>query len=404
LNINSTPGTLGSGQDQEHQSFLAQSGPLLFLAAIFFLNFMARIILAPLMPVVEKDLGVSHGEAGSLFLFLSTGFLITLLGSGFFSSRLNHRRTIILSSLAVGLALIGVSFTKGLWSMRLGLFLVGLATGIYLPSGIATLTSLINPRHYGKSLAIHELAPNLSFVAAPLVSEALLGWISWRGILALLGAASVLLGIAFARFGRGGEFPGVAPSPGSIKTLLALPSSWIMLALFSLGISGTFGIYTMLPLYLVTERGMERQLANTLIALSRIAAVGTSFLAGWASDRYGPKATMVAVFLLTGLVTMLLGVVPDSWVVAIVFVQPALAACFFPAGFAALSMIGPPRVRNLAVSLTIPFAFLVGAGAVPTGIGNLGDAGFFSLGIIMAGGLILAGFLLSLHLKFSEDY
>ena len=174
--------SLGNGQDQQHQSFLSQSGPLLFLAAIFFLNFMARTILAPLMPVVEKDMGIGHGEAGSFFLFLSTGFLITLLGSGFFSSRLNHRRTIILSSLAVGLAMVGVSFTEGLWSMRLGLFFVGLATGIYLPSGIATLTSLVSPKNYGKALAIHELAPNLSFVAAPLVSEALLGWISWRGI------------------------------------------------------------------------------------------------------------------------------------------------------------------------------------------------------------------------------
>ena len=403
MNETSNHRNLGKSQDQKHQSFLAQSGPLLFLAAIFFLNFLARIILAPLMPVIEKDLGVSHGEAGSLFLLISAGYLVTLIGSGFFSARLNHKRTIILSSVAVGIVVMGVALSRGLWAMGLGLLSLGLAAGIYLPSGIATLTSLISPRHYGKALAIHELAPNLSFVAAPLVSEALLGWISWRGVLALLGAASVLLGIAFARFGRGGEFLGETPSPGPFKTLLALRSFWIMVGLFSLGISATLGIYTMLPLYLVSARGMLREWANLLIAFSRIAAVGTAFLAGWASDRHGPKATMVAVFLLTGLVTMLLGAVPDSWLVAIVFLQPALAACFFPAGFAALSMIGPPRVRNLAVSLTIPFAFLVGAGAVPTGIGNLGDAGFFSLGIIMTGGLIFAGFLLSLYLKFSDE-
>ena len=80
--------------------------------------------------------------------------------------------------------------------MRLGLFMVGMATGLYLPSAIATLTSLVPSRHWGKALAIHELAPNLSFVAAPVVSEALMVWVSWREVLMLLGVCSLALGTA----------------------------------------------------------------------------------------------------------------------------------------------------------------------------------------------------------------
>jgi NNP family nitrate/nitrite transporter-like MFS transporter len=391
------------GENKESSSFLSQSGPLLFLALIFFLNFMARIILAPLMPTIEKDLGISHGEAGSLFLLISLGYLISLLGAGFFSSRLNHRRTIILSTTAVGIALMGVSFGKSLWGIRFALLILGLAAGIYLPSGIATLTSLIGSRHWGKALGIHEMAPALSFVAAPLVSEALLGWFSWRGILVLLGGASVIIAMAFARFGRGGEFPGEAPSPRSLKTLLGERAFWIMVVLFSLGITGTLGIFTMLPLYLVTERGMDRNWANTLVALSRISGLGMAFLAGWATDRLGPKGTMGGVFLLTGLMTVLLGAAPDSWIMVIVFLQAALAPCFFPPGFAALSMIGAPSVRNLAVSLTIPFAFLLGAGVIPIGIGTMGDAGSFDLGIGLAGGIILMGFIVTHYLKFHDE-
>jgi NNP family nitrate/nitrite transporter-like MFS transporter len=391
------------GENKESSSFLSQSGPLLFLALIFFLNFMARIILAPLMPTIEKDLGISHGEAGSLFLLISLGYLISLLGAGFFSSRLNHRRTIILSTTAVGIALMGVSFGKSLWGIRFALLILGLAAGIYLPSGIATLTSLIGSRHWGKALGIHEMAPALSFVAAPLVSEALLGWFSWRGILVLLGGASVIIAMAFARFGRGGEFLGEAPSPRSLKTLLGERAFWIMVVLFSLGITGTLGIFTMLPLYLVTERGMDRNWANTLVALSRISGLGMAFLAGWATDRLGPKGTMGGVFLLTGLMTVLLGAAPDSWIMVIVFLQAALAPCFFPPGFAALSMIGAPSVRNLAVSLTIPFAFLLGAGVIPIGIGTMGDAGSFDLGIGLAGGIILMGFIVTHYLKFHDE-
>jgi NNP family nitrate/nitrite transporter-like MFS transporter len=403
LNHISTSPSSGKEQGEDTPSFGSQIGPILFLTTIFFLNFISRIILAPLMPAIEEDLGMSHGEAGSLFLLISAGYFISLLGSGFVSSRLLHKRTIIVSATAVGLALFGIGFTDSLWGTRMVLVLLGLASGLYLPSGIATLTSLISPRHWGKALAIHELAPNLGFVAAPLVSEVLLTWFSWRSVLMFLGGISVLMGIAFARFGRGGEFQGESPNFAAFKALFREPAFWIMIFLFSLGIGGTLGVYTMLPLYLITEHGINRNRANTLIALSRIPGFGMSFLAGWASDRLGPRRTMGIAFLLTGFMTILLGAAPAPLIVTIVFLQPIIAVCFFPPGFAALSSIGPPSVRNVAVSVTFPVAFVLGGGAIPIGIGIMGDAGSFSLGIAMTGGLILIGFILSLYLRLPDS-
>ena len=80
------------------------------------------------MPTIEMDLNLSHSEAGSLFLFISCGYFIALLGSGFISSRLTHGRTIWLSALAVGLALMAIAFSHSKWSMRVGLFITGLGT------------------------------------------------------------------------------------------------------------------------------------------------------------------------------------------------------------------------------------------------------------------------------------
>jgi len=399
LNNTSTNKDYDETQNENASSLRSQLGPLLFLTAIFFLNFISRIIFAPLMPSIEKDLGISHGEAGSLFLLISFGYFITLLGSGFISSRLKHRRTIIHSATVVGVALLIVSQINNLWGIRLGLLLLGMAAGIYLPSGIATLTSLINSRHWGKAIAIHELAPNMSFVVAPLLTEALLLWFSWRGVLVFLGVASVLAGLAFARFGKGGEFPGKTPSFRSSKMLFSEPAFWIMIILFSLGITGSLGIFAMLPLYLVTEYGMDRSWANTLIGLSRIPAVGMAFLAGWASDLLGPRRTLMAIFLLSGLTTVLLGVTSGYWTIIMIFLQPIIAVCFFPPGLAALSSIGPPSTRNVTVSLTIPVAFTLGSGVIPTGIGIMADADSFSLAIALTGGLILMGAVLSFYLR-----
>ena len=399
--LNSTPkGTL---QPERKDSFRDQLAPLLLLTSIFFVNFLARIIMAPLMPSVESDMAINHTEAGSFFLLISMGYFITLLCSGFISSRITHQKTIILSNVALGLALLFTAFTASLGGMRLGVLMLGLAAGPYIPSGIATFTTLINSRHWGKAIAIHELAPNLGFVLAPLISEAVLYWFSWRAVFMTLGIIALLLAGVFARFGRGGEFHGESAGYASFSKILSTPIFWIMVVLFSLGIGSTLGIYTMLPLYLVAEHGMERNWANTLIALSRIASVGITLIGGWATDRFGPKRILRIVFLLTGLMTMFIGLAPSAWITAAVFLQPIMAVCFFPAGIAALSMISSSKERNIAVSLTVPIAFLIGGGAAPTLIGFVGDAGSFGSGIALVGAAVLTGAFFSGLLKFSDQ-
>lgn len=287
--------------------------------------------------------------------------------------------------------------------MRLGLIAIGMAAGPYMPSGLATLTTLFKYRHWGKALAIHELAPNLSFVLAPLVAEVVLHWFSWRTVFMALGFAAFILATVFARFGRGGDFRGESFKYSSLRLIFSNTAFWIMVILFSLGISSTLGIYTMLPLYLVTDHGMDRNWANTLIALSRIAGVGMALAGGWATDRFGPQRILRIVFVLTGMLTLFIGLAPQTWVAAAVFLQPVMAVCFFPAGFAALSRVSSAGERNLTVSLSIPMAFLIGGGAVPALIGFIGDVYSFGWGIAMVGGLIMTGTIFSGFLKLRDQ-
>lgn len=394
---------LHHGPVKPESSFRGQIGAILHLVMILLLNFTARIVFAPLMPAIEADLGLTHSQAGSLFFLITVGYFLTVLASGVVSSRLDHRNTIVLSASAVGVALFFIAGVQSLWGLRVGLLGLGMAAGLYLPSGIATLTSLVSSKHWGKALALHELAPNLSFAVAPLLAEAFLGFSSWRGVLVFLGILTAALALVFARFGRGGAFKGQAPNLRAFGILLNHSSFWVMVALFGVGISGTLGIFSMLPLYLTVERGWDRGLANTLIGLSRVSGMATALLSGWATDRIGPQRTLTGVLVMSGILTILLAALPDNWIIVSVFLQPLVAVCFFPAGFAALSRIGSPEVRSLAVSLTVPFGFLFAGGAVPIGIGLLGDVGSFALGIGIVGGLILAGAFLSRFLLLSSE-
>lgn len=377
-------------------------GMAVFLASIFLVNFMGRIILSPLMPAIEKDLDLTHGEAGSFFFFITSGYFVSVLGSGYFSSRWNHRRAIVASAVALGLTLLVLPLCRSLWMLRADLFLLGLGSGLYLASGMVTLTTSIDPTHWGKAFAIHDLGPNLGFIMAPLLSEVLLNCCTWQSAPALVGVASILLGVGFHRFGKGGEFLGQSLSPGSLFSLIRNPAFWSIMGLFGVGISATMGVYAMLPLYLVSEIGMERGWANTLVAMSRISGLWMAFVGGWARDRFGARKTLFFALLCMGIATVLLGKTSGSWLMLLVFLQPALTACFFPAGLAALSSLGRPEERNVAISLTIPLSFMFGGGLIPSVMGLMADAGAFRQSIVLVGVLTVIGSFLALTLKLPD--
>ncbi len=376
---------------------------LFLLTGIFFLNFSVRIILAPLMPTILTDMNLAPDDAGSFFLIIASGYFISLILSGFVSSKLKHKKTILLAAVTAGVTIICTGLSQNLITIRLGLFAVGLSAGLYLPSGIAMLTSSIDRKNWGKVLGVHEMAPNLSFLLIPVICEGLLLWVSWRSILIIIGVMSIGFGLAFYTFFTAKDFSGEAPMLSSLKPLVSTPSFWMMMVLFSLGVGGALGVYSMLPLYLVKTHGMIQTEANTLITLSRILTLGMALLAGWLTDHIGEKKTLAGVLCITGILTFLMGILTGFPMKIILFLQPLSAVCFFPPAFAALSQICTQEYRNVVISFNIPVAFLVGGGVVPNIIGMLGESGYFSTGFILFGALIFAGSIIPFFLKLLKD-
>jgi len=364
--------------------------PLSFLTAIFYLNFVSRIILGPFLPVIEHELGLGHGGAGSLFLFIQIGYATGLLGSGIVSWRLTHRHTIVASAVAVGISLVGLSLTSSLWTMRLWLVLVGTGAGLYLPAGVATITHLVKDAHWGKALAFHELAPNLAFITAPLLAEVFLASISWRGVLAALGGVAVLLGGCFALSGHGGSRQGEAPRLQTVAGLLRDPAVWAMMLIFAAGVGSSLGLYSMLPLFLVSGSGMTLRAANTLTGLSRVACLAVAFFSGWLTDRMGHRHALTVALTTTASLNLCLGLFPGPILTPIfVFLQGAAAVMFFPAAFAAVSRLVPGQMRNLGVALTTAVGVFLGGGGVPTLVGYLAEAVSFSTAFTVVGALAI---------------
>ena len=371
------------------EPFMAHLGSILLMTALFFLTFLGRFILAPLMPTIVQELNLTSGQAGSVFLMISIGFFIGQVGSGFLSSWINHRGSLLASILALGLALVFFKIPAGFWFVRCLLFTLGLAAGLHVPSAIATITAMVNRQDWGKAMAVHQSAPSLSLTMGPLIVLLLEPRCSWQTILAIIGGVSVAAGLIFYRFGRFGFFPGEAPRPALVKTVCTRRSFWIMIVLFAFAMGGNVGIYAMLPLYLVGERGFDTQWANSVLSLSRISGIPLVFLAGWLTDRLGVKRFVFIVMFFSGAATVLLGATSGVWLVVMIFIQSAVIGCYFPAGFAALGRIVQPNLRSVVAALTTPAAFLFGGGVLPAAIGYMGQKYSIAAAFVWIGCLII---------------
>jgi NNP family nitrate/nitrite transporter-like MFS transporter len=364
--------------------------PLLLLTFIFYMNFVSRVIMAPLLPIVESELGLGHGQAGSLFLFVAFGYGVGLLGSGAVSHFLTHRLTITFSALMGGLSLLFISRSASIGAIHTGLVFIGFFAGVYLPSGLASLTELVGKEHWGKAMAIHELAPNMAFITAPLLAEFLLKFFPWRDSLKVLGGWAMGMSFFFFLFGKGSRKRGEPPRFQLFREVLANPSCWVMVVFFMIAIGCSIGVYAVISLFLVSEMGLDRPWANTLIGLSRSFGILLLFISGFLIDRIGPIRALTAFMIAAGLFTLLLGVVPGATAVAVlVFLQAASVACLFPIGFTIVSLIFPERLRGVAVSLVIFMGFLFGGGVIPSALGHWAEAFSFSSGFAFLGGATL---------------
>ena len=377
---------------------------MLILTGLFFLNFTARVIFSPLLPILEREFDLDHAASGSFFLLISVGYFISILSSGCISSRINHKKTIVLSTVATGAVLSILSLCSSLWSMCLGLFCLGLAAGLYLPSGLYSINRLVPPSYLARGMAVHELAPNFGFIAAPVLADILLRYCTWQQGLMWFGLFMISAGVLYASMAGKINEPTDAPNFSDVHAVLSQTKFWLITLFFSLAICSSLGIYAMLPLYLVSDQGLSTEQASRVLAYSRIAALMMPLAAGWLGDRIGNKTIMGCALMLAGIFTVSLGLSRAlPWVMTFVVLQPMVAVCFFPSGFAVLSAMGPEGKKGLAVSLCIPVAFLGGGGILPALIGSIGDFSSIGVGFLVTGTAIMSGAALSFFVSFEKN-
>ena len=372
-------------------SHFARSLPWIFaITAMYFLSFFARSILSPLLVPMEHTLGSTHTQTAGLMFFLSVGFGSALACTGALSSHMRHRHVLVLANATLGMALLLLAQSQGLTMARLGFFIFGIGTGLYLPSGMATLASVVDDASWGRAIAIHELAPNVGFVLAPLGVEAALHFGDWREILTAMALACFMGSALFLKFGKGGEDHGTPPDRRTVPLMVRRPAFWAIMALIGLGVGLESGPYSLTPLFLVNEKGMSPSEANRLLAISRLATPFMALLGGWLADRARIPWILCGTILGSTVSLIGMGFLNGAALGVAIMVQASMPALMFPVIFKSVTETFGVQAQSLVLSLTMPVAIFVALGIIPTLLGWCGDRGHFDLGFAAMGLMTLA--------------
>jgi MFS family permease len=384
--------------------FRAVLGTVVFVTLLFVFGFLARFVFSPLFPAISKDLGISSAQVGSLFLLGAIGMLVGSSSAGYVSARLNHRGATLLSTFGMSVVLVGAYFAGSLWELRVVFIALGILAGFQMPSSVATITAVVKPDDWGRALSVQQMGPPFGLLVGPLLVAGLLTVFAWNTALLWIAGIGVVLGLVFLfAFGGVGAFPGSPPNRATVKPVLSTRSFWVMIFLFALGMGAQVGVYTMLPLYLTQERDMTSGEANTILGLANIAPLAMVFVSGWLATRLGLRPTMTLFLCVTGIMTVLVGLLSGSALVVSIFLMAAFAVGFFAPAFASLSRIVQPNFRSLAAGFAPPLGFLLGGGLLPMALGYMGQAYSFSLGLVITGATIVVGSSATIFLKLITD-
>jgi NNP family nitrate/nitrite transporter-like MFS transporter len=375
-----------------HETSLGQClRPVLLLTFIFFIHFVCRQMAGPLLPAMEAELGISHAHSGLFIFFMGVGFFLSQIASPYLAGALGYRRCILASLTGTSVVTAILGFLESAPGLCAGFLALGITGGLYVPSGIALITVLVRPQDWGKAMGIHELAPNLALIGVPFMATAAMAAGSWRIGYLTLALVLALLAIVYAVVGVDAISRPSPPSFARIRAIAANPSFWRVGMLLSLAVGVETGVYAMLPLYLVTERGFDLNAANHLLGISRIPGLAVVMLAGWITDRLGARKTISLALGLTGGSVAVLGVGPQWLLTPGIFLQAAAAACLFPPILSIASGISTTENRALTIALSLAVAPVIGGGLLPAGIALAGDVGSFGLGLLGAGILTALG-------------
>jgi MFS family permease len=237
------------------------------------------------------------------------------------------------------------------------------------PVGNALLAAQFPARRTGTAIAAHVAGGNVGTVLVGATAALTIAALGWRGAVAVLGVAALVVAVTILLFVREHGRPADSRTDGPVRALYRRVVAnrelrWLFTAAVLGGGSRGLGVLNIfVPLYLDQVVGLDAATIGAMYAVLLAASVPGPLVAGWLSDRVGRRPVIVGVYLAGAASIACFVLAGDD--VALLWIGIVLLSAFSfvesPQLQALLADVTPPPLRDTAFSTYFALAFGVGS-------------------------------------------
>src|SRR5689334_12565151 len=267
-----------------------------FINAAHFIDHYAMLIFAAAVIIMGPALGMAYSE---LLPYATPGFVAFGAGSlltGWLGDRWSRRHMMVIFFAGIGASMIAVGFVQSPLQLGAALLAIGIFASIYHPVGTAMIVSYA--AKLGREMGINGVWGNLGVASSALVTGVIGQYLGWRYAFFIPGAATVLLGIAFAMMVVHEDRKGTRQAAAQAR--VAKEDMWrVILALLIvvIAISTTFNAVTVALPKLFAERLADLTKSPALLGVIAagvyVFGAMTQYTIGKLIDRYSLKTVML---------------------------------------------------------------------------------------------------------------
>jgi predicted MFS family arabinose efflux permease len=240
-------------------------------------------LLAPVVPVVRGELGISVGTTGLALGLLSLAIAAGNLVGGLLLARWGAKRGIVAGVAISAAGALATALSHGRLEFLLAQVLVGLGSGIFFAPGLQAIGVLGGTRRRGLAMGLFGVAFSGGLALAALLAALADAW-GWRpayGLIAGL-AAVVACACAVTRLPSAPAGGGMPRPLDALRRLLRRP-----LLVGGVASASQYGTVSFLPTFAVAVWGMSPAGAALALTAARLLSVPAKLVSGNATDAAG---------------------------------------------------------------------------------------------------------------------
>jgi MFS family permease len=371
------------------------------LAAVLFINYVDRGVLATSGPQLMSELGLSNKQFGMLSSAFFWTYVCMQIPVGWIAERFGAARVLAAGLVVWATATILFGFAASFVALIALRMLLGVGESTGFPAVSKLLAAAVPVGSLGTANGVVGFAYLFGPAVGTFFGGMLIAHYGWRSAFWVFGCLSLLWLWPWLRIAR--KQPLAPTAESASPSMLVLCKSRAMWGTAVGLFSSNYVFYFMmswLPVYLVRERGFSTSGMATLASASYAVMALCALGAGWAIDRHikrggsqnlGYKAIMAAAHGGAVLCMLAMAFGSESLALIAIFVYQALCGASSPGVYAIPEILGGARATGRWVGIQNSFGNLPGVIA-PWLTGFLIDlTGHFTWAFVVAAVMSLLG-------------